>query len=248
MEIPEPPPSPPPSSSSDARPSLFATIRNRIISGLVAVLPIAVTFWIVSWLYGILSLYVLQPMAEGVQRLRSAEAFAGLPGWWDRFVAPLVAILLVLTALYLLGLFVRSRLYRILNWFLERVPVVATIYLAVRNVSEALLFRGGPARPNRVVLVEFPQPGMRSLGLVTNSVRDTLTGKTILSVCVLTGVMPPAGFTLLVPEESVTDLGWSMNQMFQAILSGGLSMPGNIPYFQPVAKPQPSDRPAPPLE
>ena len=70
------------------------------------------------------------------------------------------------------------------------------------NVVESLgsQFQGG-AGFKRVVLVEFPHPGMRSLGLVTNSLHDATTGRTILTVCVMTGIMPPTGFTLFVPED-----------------------------------------------
>lgn len=82
-----------------------------------------------------------------------------------------------------------------------------------------------------MVLVEFPNPGMRSLAFVTNTLHDEATGQTILCVCVLTGVMPPAGFTLFVPEENVTDVAWSMNQTLQVILSGGITAPPTISYF-----------------
>ena len=83
-----------------------------------------------------------------------------------------------------------------------------------------------------MVLVEFPHPGTRSLGLVTNSLRDVTTGRTILTVCVLTGLMPPAGFTLFVPEESVTNIAWSVNETLQSILSGGITAPVDDPLFR----------------
>jgi len=90
-----------------------------------------------------------------------------------------------------MGLIVRTWLYRTLDWFLLHVPIVATIYRAVRNVVDSLgsQLRGG-AEFKRVVLVEFPHPGIRSLGLVTNALQDETTGRTILTVCVLTGLMP----------------------------------------------------------
>jgi uncharacterized membrane protein len=44
--------------------------------------------------------------------------------------------------------------------------------------------------------------------------------------------MPPAGFTLFVPEESVTDIDWTTNQTLQAILSGGITAPAAIHFFE----------------
>ena len=66
---------------------------------------------------------------------------------------------------------------------------------------------------------------------------DASTGRTILCVCVLTGVVPPAGFTLYVPEEDVTDVDWSVNQALQAILSGGITTPSVIHYSRGLDAP-----------
>ncbi|MCA1684504.1 MAG: DUF502 domain-containing protein, partial [Planctomycetia bacterium] len=113
-----------------------------------------------------------------------------------------------------------------------------TIFKAVNNVFQSLGKQlQGDKSFKRVVLVTFPHPGMRSLAFVTNSLLDAATGKTILCVCVLTGVMPPAGFTLFVPEEDVTDIDWSVNQTIQVILSGGLTSPATILYSQGVHVP-----------
>lgn len=80
------------------------------------------------------------------------------------------------------------------------------------------------------MLVEFPHPGTKAIGFVTNSIRDTTTRKTILCVYVMTGLVPPAGFTLFVPEEEVIDTRWTANQALQAILSGGMTTPGNVVF------------------
>jgi uncharacterized membrane protein len=49
--------------------------------------------------------------------------------------------------------------------------------------------------------------------------------------------MPPAGFTLFVPEESVTSIAWSVNETLQAILSGGITAPPTIHFSEGVAAP-----------
>ena len=102
---------------------------------------------------------------------------------------------------------------------------------AISNLFRSLQGPGEEGRFRRVVLVEFPQPGLRSLAFVTNSLTDQATGRTILCVCVLTGVMPPSGFMLFVPEESVIAVDWTVNQTLQAILSGGITTPETISYF-----------------
>jgi uncharacterized membrane protein len=225
--------------------TVLGTIRARIVGGLFLALPIVITFWIIYWIYATFRHYVLEPLVQLVQLAITRGQQTPLPGWWDNFVGPLIAILLALLSLYLLGLLVQSRWYRMIDWVLLRVPLVTTIYQAVSNLFSALDRQRQAEQFKRVVLVEFPQPGMRSLGVVTNSLRDDRTGRPILCVCVLTGVMPPTGFTLFVPEESVTDLPWSMTQMIQAVVSGGITLPPTIHYHDDRPAGSPGDRVAP---
>jgi uncharacterized membrane protein len=210
----------------------IAAIRRRIISGLVLALPIAVTFWILYWLYTTFQSVVLRPLTLAVAYLLGVEGVQVRPFWWEKIVAPILAIAFVLIVLYFLGLFFRSRLHRMVDWIMLHVPVVMVIYKTVNNLVETFdPNRGMAAQFKRVVLVEFPQPGMRSVAFVTNAIKDEATGRTILCVCVLTGVVPPTGFTLFVPEESVTDVDWTVNETIQVILTGGLTSPGKIQYF-----------------
>lgn len=215
--------------------SLWYAVRARILGGLIASLPIALTFWIVYWLYTTVMQVVLYP---AIVLVNYPLGRYGLNEQVIRYLAPVIAFVLVLFALYCLGLFVRSRTHRTVNWVMLHLPVVNTIFKAVNNVFQSLGQQlQGEHTFQRVVLVAFPHPGMRSLAFVTNSLLDATTGKTILCVCVLTGVMPPAGFTLFIPEEDVTDIDWSVNQTIQAILSGGLTSPATIRYFSGLRVP-----------
>ena len=49
--------------------------------------------------------------------------------------------------------------------------------------------------------------------------------------------MPPTGFTLFVPEDSVTNIAWNVNETLQAILSGGITTPPTIHYFEGLSTP-----------
>ncbi len=209
--------------------ALMLAVRARMLSGLIAALPIALTFFIVRWLYVTIIEVVLKPPTAAVQRVLGERGIVG--DFWVNYGSPAIAVVLVLGFLYFLGFFVQTRTMRVIDWVLMKVPLVNTIFKALRNVFQSLGKQlQGEGGPKRVVLVEFPQPGMRSLGFVMNSVSDVATGRTILCVTVLTGVMPPTGFTLFVPEDKVTDIDWSMNEALQAILSGGITAPPTIHY------------------
>src|SRR5437867_11555553 len=66
--------------------------------------------------------------------------------------------------------------------------------------------------------------------MVTKTLRDTDTQKTILCVYVMTAVVPPAGFTLFVPEEDVTNVDWTTKETFEILLSGGMTAPAVVRY------------------
>ncbi len=238
-------PAPPPIGRDPRQASFSQTFRTRLIGGLIFALPIAITFSIVYWMLITLQSFVLNPLAKMTAWLqayfRHYPALESLPGWWYEVASPILAILLGIGTLYFLGLALQSWVYRWVEWLMMKVPVVNTIYRAVSNVVRSLgsqLQSGGGFK--RVVLVEFPHPGMRSLGLVTNSLRDVTTGRTILTVYIMTGIMPPAGFTLFVPEDSVTNIAWNVNDTLQAILSGGITTPPTIHYSEGLKTPLPT--------
>lgn len=214
--------------------AFFGAIRTRIVSGLILALPIAITFWIVYQLYLTLMGLVIQPTTKVILWVAGVERANDLPWWWQDFISPIVALGCVLVLLYFLGLFVSTRLARFIDWTMSRVPVVTTIYHAVRGVFQSLGDRKGPGRFKRVVSVAYGGPGLRVPGFVTQSMREATSGRTILSVFVPFAPLPTSGFVLLVPEDEVVDLGWTVNETMQGIVSGGLSMPATVRFAKPA--------------
>jgi uncharacterized membrane protein len=208
-------------------------IRGRILGGLMLVLPILITLWVIHWLYSTLEKYVIDPLALLVLwKVRGSQPDTNLPFWFETYAAPLIGILIALVLLYGLGFFAHSRLRRVINWFLLRVPVISIVYNAVHKVFQALDKQPGRRRPQRVVLVEFPHPGMRVPAFVTSTCRDIETRKVILCVYVPTTPVPTSGYFLMVPEEEVTELNWSPEQALQTIISAGLTTPPEVRYFK----------------
>jgi uncharacterized membrane protein len=228
-----------------------------VLGGLVLVLPILITLWVIHWLYAVLEKHAIDPLAHLVLRkVRGAQPGTELPFWFETYVAPLLGILLALVLLYCLGFFVNSRLRRVIDWALLRVPVISVIYSGVGKVFQALDKQGGQQPPQRVVLVAFPHPGMRVPAFVTATCRDIETRKILLCVYVPTTPVPTSGYFLLVPEEEVTELDWTPEQALQTIVSAGLTVPSEVRYFttrpamgmNPAAAPVPSEAPPNPRD
>src|SRR5262249_47285473 len=145
-----------------------------------------------------------------------------LPYWFETYVAPVIAIFIAVAILYACGTFAHSQFRRAFDQVMLRVPVVSLVYDSVRNVLQCFEKPKGQPTPRRVVLVSFPHPGMRLPAIVTATSRDIATQRTLLCVYVPTTPIPTSGFFLIVPEDDVTELNWSVQQTLQAIISGGL--------------------------
>jgi uncharacterized membrane protein len=183
-------------------------------------------------LYSHLEKYVIDPLALLVLwQVQGHRPDTELPYWFETYAAPVIAIVIALVLLYCLGFFVRSRLRRIIDWVLLRVPVISVVYNGVRNVFQALDRQRGEQRLQRAVLVTFPHPGMKAPAFVTATCRDIETKKVLLCVFIPTSPMPVSGFLLLVPEEEVTELDWGPEQTLQAIISVGLTAPPEVRYL-----------------
>ena len=155
-----------------------------------------------------------------------------MPYWFETYAAPLIAILLVLVLLYFLGFLVHSRFRRAVDWVLLRVPVMSGVYDGVRNVFQSLERQRGSKRAQRVVLIQFPHPGMKAAAFVTATCRDIETQKTLLCVYVPQSPLPTNGHLLLVPEEETTELNWGSEQTLQTLISGGFTAPPEVSYFK----------------
>jgi uncharacterized membrane protein len=158
-------------------------VRNRLLEGLLVILPLLVTLWVIHWLYTKLEYYVIDPLAVLVLwKARQLQKAPDLPYWFETYVAPIIAIFIALAILYCCGALAHSRLRRIIDQAFLRVPVVSHIYDAVRGVLQCLEKPSEQRTPQRVVLVSFPHPGMRLPGIVTATCRDVVTGKALLCV------------------------------------------------------------------
>ena len=160
---------------------------------------------------------------------------------------PSVALALVASLLFIAGMFFNSRLHRLLDWFLNNVPGVNMVYSIVNNVFEAVQRSKFSADEfKRVVLVEFPHPGMKAPAFVTSETQDLKTGQNILCVYVPTTPVPTSGYMLMVPESDVVPLDWDLQETLQAIVSGGITAPKQVQYYPAsitATKPIPPTKP-----
>ncbi len=150
-------------------------------------------------------------------------------------------VCLFLLLLYFIGKLMAAEMgrimYRQLEAVLVRVPLVRTVYSAAKQVSDFLI-----ARPkitaSRVIAVEWPRKGSWALGFVTSEgmrdIRDA-ANEPILTVLIATSPMPMTGFTVQVRKSETVDLGLTLEEALQFILSCGVVVPRNQALGSPEA-------------
>lgn len=211
---------------SSPKQSNWRQLRNRLIAGLFVLLPIYITYGIVRWLYVILYDYAIGPIASFIRDYTFKDA--AIPGYFLYGLSVVLAMIVVLSILMMAGLFAKTRIVSAAEWILAKVPGVNTIYRVVSNVFTALSRSSETPDFKRVVLIEFPHPGLRAPAFVTSECTDSVTGETILCVYVPTTPVPTSGYMLLVPEESVVALDWGLEETLQAVVSGGITVPKEV--------------------
>lgn len=212
---------------------VWRTIRNRILAGLFVVLPLFITYVVIKWLYDTLYVMALGPISSYLKRYWSSETYE--PSWVLDACFSLAALASVLAILFVAGMFFRSRIHRTVDWILMNVPGVNTVYSAVNNVFNAISdSQTNHEKFKRVVLVEFPHPGMKAPAFVTGESVDIESGKTILCVYVPTTPVPTSGYMLMVEESKVVELNWDLEETLQAIVSGGITVPRSVTYWPTI--------------
>ena len=108
-------------------------------------------------------------------------------------------------------------------------PLVKLVYHASKKVLET--FAGGETRPfQRVVLVPYPNKEMKSIGFVTHVGQCEQTGKTLHTVFVAMAPHLTSGFVFVMPASALTELDWTIEQALKVVISGGMLMPGVVPF------------------
>jgi uncharacterized membrane protein len=207
---------------------MLAKIRRNVVAGILTFIPIWITFWVISFLVGVL-------VALGSPLVRACVSWMGIHSP-DGFFAPwfqgTISVAIVLAALYLLGeiatMVAGRRLLAAFDYLMARIPVVQSIYGAARQLVTS--FQNKPGGSQRVVLIEFPSADMKTIGLVTRIFNDADTGEEIAAVYVPTTPNPTSGYMELVPTSRLVMLDWTINEAMTFIMSGGAAAPPKLNY------------------
>lgn len=192
-------------------------MKKCFLTGLVALLPIAFTFWFVNLVLGLLT----RPFTD----------FIGLFGGDHLPFSKGLSQILVLVFLFFAALaigFVTRRFFfdRLLRWgdqLIHAIPFINKIYKTSKELVTSL-FGENKTPFKQVVLVPFPYKRAYCVGLV---VADAPDKEDHLSVFIPTVPNPATGYLLVSPRSELIFLNLSTEEAFKYVLSCGVIQPGN---------------------
>lgn len=196
-------------------------LRKYLLAGLLVWLPLGVTVLVVKALIDLMDRVLVF-----IPSKYHPEALLG-------FHIPGLGVLLSLLVLFVTGIIAANlfgrRLVAIWESLLARIPLVSTIYSAVKQVAETVFGNQGNSF-RKVLLIEYPRKGLYSIAFYTGSAIGEIQDKTaqdVVNVFLPTTPNPTSGFLLMVPREDVIELDMPVEEGIKLIMTLGVIVPEN---------------------
>jgi len=208
---------------------LQANFQANLIAGLLTVTPLIIVWFVFDFFLSTLSRWG-HPLAVELTEFLN-QHFPVLKPWLDNdAVRYAIAVVVALLALYTIGALasrvVGQQLILMLEGLIVRVPGVHMIYSAAKKLVDVL--RHKPGNIQRVVLIEFPSPGLKAIGFVMHTFPDAKTGEELAAVYVPTAPNPTSGYLQIVPYANLIQTDIQGDQAMSMILSGGAVTPEHM--------------------
>ncbi len=235
---------------------MMAGLRSSFLTGLVVVLPIGLTLYLIwtvtGWIDGFVQPFIPQSYqpsewfgywfcpsptnpATGISWLWSSDPAA--PPFFCKsnginLRGTGVIIFLVFTIF--MGWIARGLIGRsFLHWaerLVDRTPVVRSIYSGLKQIAETV-FAQTDQNFDKACLVEYPKQGIWAIGFISTKAKGEIKARfpehdEMLSVFLPTTPNPTSGFLLFVPTQSVRMLDMKIEDAAKLIISAGLVCPG----------------------
>ena len=194
-------------------------LRKWLLSGLLVIVPLAITVFVLDWVIAKLDTTLLiLPNDWQPDKLLGFH----IPGF-----GVLLALAIVLSVGAITSNFVGKKLVKWGDALLGRIPVVRSIYSSVKQVSDTLFSESGNAF-RTAVLVQWPREGVWSIGFVTGSPGGdvaTYLREDFLSVYVPTTPNPTGGYFVMLRRSDCIELDMSIDEALKYIVSMGVVVP-----------------------
>ena len=199
------------------------SIKNYFLTGLLSIIPLAITFSIIKWLF----LFFSTPPQKiiyyflGISDPKNASQLVN-------FSVDIIGFILTLLFIYLTGLIISNvlgkRLYSFFESILSKIPLVSFVYNTIKQITDTLKISQKQAF-KKVVYIEYPKAGIWTIALVTGESKSR-NGEEYYQVFVPTTPNPTSGFMLYLKKKDTKETNMGVDEGLKIIISGGMLAPG----------------------
>ncbi len=196
---------------------MWNKIGNYFVRGLITLLPLLVTIWLLWFMFSFL---------DGILG-NIIALFVGHP-------LPGLGFIITIALIFLSGYFATyvfgAKIFQVGEQILYHVPIVKSIYTSVKQINDVFFIHKGSEEYRRACLVEYPRKGIFSVGFVTSDAASEIENKTkskLINIFIPNTPTPATGFLIMVPAQDVILLDMKTEEAFKYIVSGGVLKPLN---------------------
>lgn len=205
---------------------MLHSLQRNFLRGLITAGPLFITWLVFSFILEVLANAGL-PLIKLLALPFPADSWINQQ--WFQYAT---AVVLMIALFYLVGRamsqVVGRQLFALFETSLERLPLVNKVYGSVRQLLATLTSKHETGK--RVVLIDFPISGQKSIGFLTHMIADSSTGAPLAAVLVPQAINPSSAYLQFVPLEMITETDLTMEQAMSMLLTGGAVCPECIRY------------------
>lgn len=188
-------------------------IRKIFLTGLVVILPIGITLWVLKMLFD-----KIDPILGGtINKLLGTN----IPGLGLLAVLLIIVIIGIITSNYL-----GKKIIELMDMIFVKIPIIKTIYSPLKDIlknisnSESNNFK-------KAVFVDYPKEGSLSIGFITKE-HVMFNGEERTAIFVPTTPNPTSGFLLYLTKDDYKELDMPVDVALKTIISLGNISPESI--------------------
>lgn len=200
--------------------TFLGKIRNYFLAGILVTAPISITIY-VTWGFLKFLDHKITPFIPAQYN----------PNTYLPVDVPGLGLIVALIFFTVIGFLARNIFGRLLirasEYFLHRMPVIRTLYSAIKQIFETVMASQSQAF-REVVMLEYPRRGVYSIGFVTGKTKGEVqhaTQKNTINVFVPTTPNPTSGYLLFVPKEELIYLDMTVEEGVKLVVSAGIITP-----------------------
>jgi len=189
--------------------------RNYFLTGLISIFPLAITYFIINWLF----IFFSGPGKKIINYF--------FTDYNSSIIEHIVGFILTFLFIYIVGAIISNvlgkKIYLLFEKLLAKIPLVSYIYNTIKQITDTLSISQKQAF-QKVVYIEYPKEDIWTIALVTGESQDS-EGAEYYQIFVPTTPNPTSGFMLFVKKENAKETQMSIDEGLKIIISGGMLAP-----------------------